>query len=133
MAAMLTPAAALPRRRSGRTSARSRKDTNGSARTRSALSTEEIETVGVDRAPHPEDDDDDGETDRDFGDGDRDREDGEQQADGIAVQPREGDEVDGDRVQHQLDPEEDPDGVAPREHAEQPDREHKGGDDQVRG
>src|SRR5688500_3499001 len=132
IATMPVHPAALPRRRSGRTSAISRNAASGSARTRSGLPTEEVEAIGVDGPAHAEDDDDEGEADGHFRHRDRDGEHREEQAHGIAVHPREGNQIDVDRVQHELDAEEDPDGVAPGHHAEETDREHEGGDDQVR-
>ena len=50
-----------------------------------------------------------------------------------AVEVREGDQVDVDGVQHELEAEEDADGVPPREHPEEPDREHRGGEEEVGG
>ncbi len=43
----------------------------------------------------------------------------------------EGDEVDVDGVEHQLDAEQDPDGVAPGEHAEEADGEHESGQGEI--
>src|SRR5207247_1296541 len=131
IAITLTHPADTPRRRRGRTSARSRNAPNGSARTSSASATEQVEPIGVDGAAHAEDHDDDGEPHGDLGHGDRDREEGEEQPDRIGVQAGEGDEVDVHGVEHELDAEEDPDRVAPREDPEEPDREHKGGDDEI--
>jgi hypothetical protein len=50
----------------------------------------------------------------------------------IAVEPAERDEVDVDGVEHQLDAEQNADGVAPRDDAEQADRENDRGENQVR-
>ena len=44
---------------------------------------------------------------------------------GVAAEPREGDQVDVDGVQHQLDAEQDADGVAARHHAEEADAEER--------
>src|SRR5437773_4712554 len=132
--------ARAPARRRGATTASTTKAAKGKSRTSSgsrvgsviALAPEQVETVGLDRPPYPEDRDDDGQAHRDLGHRDGDREEREDHAGQIAVEPRERHEVDVDRVQHQLDSEEDPDRVAAREHAEESDREHQRRQHEVR-
>ena len=51
--------------------------------------------------------------------------------DDVAVEAREGDQVDVDGVQHQLDAEQDADGVAPRDDAEEADAEEHGGEGEI--
>ena len=75
-----------------------------------------------------------GEADRGFGGGDRDGEDHEHHAGGRrgrgTITP-EGDEIDVRRVEHQLDTEEDEDGVAPREGADEADAEKRAGEQEA--
>src|SRR5437867_155514 len=67
-----------------------------------------------------------------FRSGDRDREEREDQPPEVAVEAGEGHQVDVHGVEHQLDPEQDPDRVAPREDAEEADREDQRGEREVR-
>src|SRR3989337_4015784 len=83
------------------------------------------------RAPNPEDQNDDGKPQRDLGDGDGNGEQRENQSRRLAREARERDEIHVDRVQHQFDAQEDPDGVPPRQDAEEADREEAGRQDQV--
>src|SRR5262249_57128362 len=84
IAAIETAPAPRPVRRSGPTTASSRNETKGMARTRSGnatstvttLAPQEVEAVGLDRAPHAEDRNDDREPYGDPGGGDRDRDNG---------------------------------------------------------
>ena len=83
--------------------------------------------IGDGRALRAEDEDDDGEPQRHLGHGDGDGERGEDHAHHVGVVAREGDQVDVDGVEHQLDAEQDADGVPPRHHAEEADgEEHRG-------
>src|SRR5438093_1555241 len=139
IAAIDTSPAGRPVRRSGPTTASSRNAAKGSARTRSgsatsgvtALPPQQVEAVRLDRPPHAEDHDDDCESHGDLGDGDGDREQGEDQPQQVAVKAREGNQVDVDGIQHQLDPEQDTDRVAAGQDPEEPDREHERGQDQI--
>ena len=63
--------------------------------------------------------------DGDLGHGDGDDEQREDDAAQVTGEAREGHQVDVDRVQHQLDAEQDADRVAPGHHAEEPDGEHQ--------
>src|SRR2546427_6415634 len=133
IAAIETAPAAPPARRSGATTARRTKLANGRPRTRTGSQTfasitsapEQVEAVGLHPPPHTEDHDDDRPPHRDLGDRDRDREEREDQPEEVAVESGEGDQIDVHGVEHQLDPEQDPDRAAPREDAEEADREHR--------
>src|SRR5207302_3224148 len=81
---------------------------------------QQVEVVGLDGPAHAEDHDDDGEADRDFGHRDGDGEQREDQPGQVVAKAREGYEVDVHGVEHQLDAEQDADGVLAREHAEEP-------------
>src|SRR5262249_36815060 len=124
---------------SGPTTASSRNETKGMARTRSGnatstvttLAPQEVEAVRLHRAPPAEDRNDDREPYRDVGARDRARATGEDQPPQVAVEAREGDQIDVDSVQHQLDPEQDADRVAAGQDAEEADREDERGQDQV--
>ena len=83
-------------------------------------------------APDAEQQDDDGQAHRRFCDGDADGEQGEDHPDLAAAESGERDQVDIDRVEHQLDAEQNADGVASRHDTEQADAEHDGGEYQVR-
>src|SRR3989304_1252852 len=72
-----------------------------------------------------------GEPQRDLGDGDGNGEQRENQSRRLAREARERDQVHVDRVQHQLDAQEDPDGVPPRQDAEEADCEEASRQDQV--
>src|SRR5947207_3266825 len=104
---------------------------NGRPRTASAVSVtsafEQVQVVGVHGPPHPEDRDDDGQSHADFGHRDRDDEQREDQPGQVGLEARERHEVDVDRVQHQLDAEQDADGIPPRQHTEEPDGEDERG------
>src|SRR5436309_505076 len=140
-AAIETAPAAPPARRSGATTARRTKLANGRPRTRTGSQTsasitsapEQVEAVGLHRPPHTEDHDDDRQPQRDLGDRDRDREEREDQPEEVAVESGEGDQIDVHGVEHQFDPEQDPDRVAPREDAKEADREHERREREVRG
>src|SRR2546426_11287863 len=109
---------------------------NGRPRTASAVSVtsafEQVQVVGVHGPPHPEDRDDDGQSHADFGHRDRDDEQREDQPGQVGLEARERHEVDVDRVQHQLDAEQDADGIPPRQHTEEPDGEDERGQNEVR-
>ena len=83
-------------------------------------------------AADAEQQDDDGEAERGFSHRDADREDGEHHPCRLPAVAREGDEVDVDRVHHQLDAEQDANRVAARRHAEQADAEHDRRQDEIR-
>src|SRR3989304_1083055 len=90
-----------------------------------------MQLIRFHRAPDPEDQNDDGKPQRDLGDGDGNGEQRENQARRIRGVAGEGHQVHVDRVQHQLDAQEDPDGVPPRQDAEEADREQAGRQDQI--
>src|SRR5882672_3509654 len=128
-----TSAAREPARRSGATTASRTKATKGIPRTNSgsqtgesiALAPEQVEAVRLDRPPDPEDRDDDRQPDGDLGDRDGDREEREDQPRQVAVESRERDEIDVDRVEHQLDAEQDADRVPACQDSEEADGEHE--------
>src|SRR5262245_32065917 len=135
-----TSPAARPARRSGATTASRTKARNGSARTKSDkptlgatwLATEQIEAVRLDGPANAEDRDDDGQPDGDLGDRDGNREEREDEPRHVAAEAREGDQIDVDGVEHQLDAEEDADRVPARQDAEEADGEHERGQGEVR-
>src|SRR5688572_504268 len=136
MATMPSQPAGRPERRRGRTRAWATNAANGKARTARAvavmaLPSQKVEMIGVDRPPYPEDHDHDGQPEADLGHGDGDGEEREDQAHHVAVEAREGYEVDVDGVQHQLDAEQDAHGVAPAQDAEQTDDEDQRGEDEI--
>ena len=88
--------------------------------------------IGHDSTADPEQQDDDGQSHRGFGDGDADREDGKDHPDLAAAESGERDQIDVDRVEHQLDAEQDADRVASRHDTEQADAKHDGGEYEVR-
>src|SRR5262245_742992 len=140
IAKMDTSPAVRPARRSGATTASRTNARNGSARTASGkptlgpigLATEQVEAVRLDGPANAEDRDDDGQPDGDLGDRDGDREEREDQTGDVTAEARERDQVDVDRVEHQLDAEQDADRVPARQHAEQADGEDQGGQREVR-
>src|SRR5438093_11895134 len=91
---------------------------------------QEVQLVDLNRVLVPVEGDDDRETDGDLARGHADDERREGLADqvGDLREPREGDEVEVRRVEHQLDRHEDDDRVAPREDAENSDREEDDGE-----
>src|SRR6267142_758068 len=125
--------AGRPARRSGATTASRTKATNGSARTESGsqtlapigLATEQVEAVRLDGPADPADRDDDRQPDGDLGDRDGDREEREDQPRHVAAEARERDEIDVDRVEHQLDAEQDADRVPACQDSEEADGEHE--------
>src|SRR5262245_24401101 len=96
------------------------------------LPSQDVQVIGHCRPPHPEDQDDQGEAESDLGDGDADGEHGEDEPRGVGVEAREGHEVDVDGVQHELDAEQDADGVAAGDDPEEADGEQRGGEREVR-
>src|SRR4029450_10397186 len=90
-----------------------------------------VEMVGDGGPPHPEDEDHQGEAKRYLRHRDADGEQREHHSHHVAVEAREGNQVDVDGVEHELDTEEDADGVPARDHAEEPDREEHRGEDEI--
>src|SRR6266542_1744126 len=135
------PAAARPCRRSGATTARMTKAAAGRSRARRAgragsvmgfpSTFEDVQVVGHHRALHPEDEDDDSEAERHLGHRDGNGEGGEDHAHDVGIEAREGDEVDVDGVQHELDAEEDAHGIPPCHHAKEADGEEDGGQGEI--
>src|SRR5258707_2179063 len=133
---MESHAAALPERRSGTIRLSRPKDKAGASQAQSAklpdaamvrLAPEEVQVVRHRGAADPVDEDDQGQAQRHLRHRDADGEHGEDHPGDVAQEAGEGHQVDVDRVEHQLDAEQDADGVSPGEHAEQPDAEEHGG------
>src|SRR5688572_23861058 len=94
----------------------------------------QIDVFDRDRAAVAEVDDEDGEADGGLGGGHGQNQHGEDLAHQVAEMRREGDQVDVDGEQHELDRHQDDDDVlAVEEHAEDAQREDDGGDGQVMG
>src|SRR5712692_3714955 len=133
--------AARPWRRRGATTARTRKDTAGSSsavRARMAgllirvvSSLEQVQVIGHHGAAEPEDQDDNGEAERDLRHRDGDGEHGEDHPDHVRVVAREGDQVDVDGIDHELDAEQDANGIPARDDAEEADGEEGGGQREI--
>src|SRR5690242_13834630 len=104
------------------------------AATVTALPLHEVDVFDGDAAAVAEIDDEDGEADRRLGGGDGQHEHGEDLSDEVVQKGREGDEVDVDGEQHELDRHEDDDDVLPVEKdAEDADREQDCGHGQIVG
>src|SRR5689334_7356629 len=106
---------------------------SGPKTARTAMSAlHQVDVFDRDGAAVAEVDDEDGEADRRLGGGDGEDEHGEDLADQVAEEGGEGDEVDVDGEQHQLDRHEDDDDVlAVEEDAEDPEREEDRGDGKI--
>src|SRR5713226_7861011 len=92
----------------------------------SRSSSQDVQMIGHHRAPDAEDQDDQGQAQRYLGHGDRNRENGEDHPGRVAAEAGEGDQVDVDGIEHELDAQQDADGIAPGDHAEETGREQDG-------